>query len=458
MIKSWRARLSVKIINRTNLLLMALGCAALVLYRVSLKATGGDDIRWFIIIALCQSAIYLAAAWITFRARHARSTLILVIIFAALFRLSILFAPPYLSDDIYRYIWDGRVQASGISPYRYVPADETISHLRDETIYPHINRRDYAVTIYPPVAQMIYFLVTRVSERVTWMKIVMVGFEALTIWALMLLLASFNLPRERVLIYAWHPLLVWELAGSGHIEAAFIALMCLALLARRRRWETTIGVALAGATLIKFFPVILFPALYRRWGWKMPAAFALTIIVAYLPYLSVGLTRVLGFLPGYTKEEGIQNGERFYLLSLVRRAFGEAYAPNIAYLIFAVIALGAIALWTIWKTEDDDSSYLKHAFIVAATFTVLLSPRYAWYFAWLVPFTCFVPLVPVFYLTTACFILYRLWREEGTDQLIILNTIVYLPFALLGLITFFKRFAGRDRAGELADLLEREST
>jgi alpha-1,6-mannosyltransferase len=444
--KGWRARLSGSVINRVNVLLIALGCVSLVLYRVSLKATGGDDIRWFIVIALCQSAIYLAAALIIVRARPARSTLMLVIIFAALFRLSILFAPPYLSDDIYRYIWDGRVQAAGIDPHRYIPADEALSSLRDETIYPKINRRDYAVSIYPPVAQMIYFLATRVSERVTWMKIVMVGFEALTIWALMMLLASFNLPRERALIYAWHPLLVWEIAGSGHVEAASIALVVVALLARRRRWEATIGVALAGATLIKFFPVILFPALYRRWGWKMPVAFVLTIIVAYLPYLSVGLTRALGFLPSYTEEEGIQNGTRFYLLSLARRALGEANAPNAAYLIFAFLALGAIALWSIWKAERDDGSYIAHAFVMAATFTVLLSPRYAWYFAWLVPFTCLMPLVPFFYLTTACFVLYRLWRNEGPDQLIIVNTVVYLPFALLGLITLSKRF--RTRMGQ----------
>ena len=431
------------VINRSNLLLIVFGGASLVLYRVSLGAKAGDDIEWFIKVALCQSLIYLLAVWIIFHARSSRSTLVLVIVFAALFRLSILFAPPYLSDDIYRYVWDGRVQATGVNPYRYIPADEALAPLRDQQIYPKINRRDYAPTIYPPGAQIIYFLATRVSEHVTWMKVVMLGFEALTIWALLLLLASFNLPRQRVLIYAWHPLLVWEIAGSGHVEAAAIAFVVLALLARRRRWEAVAGAALAGATLIKLFPVVLLPALYRRWGWKLPVVFGLTIIIAYLPYLSVGVKGVLGFLPGYAQEEGLQNGTQFYLLSLARRAFGEAKVPSVGYLIFAVLALGLIALWSLWKREQNDGSYIARAFVIATTFVVLLSPHYAWYFAWLVAFTCLLPRLPLFYLTTACFILYRLWHPEGPSQLLLLNSIIYLPFALLGLIAIFRR-AGKD--------------
>ena len=105
----------------TNLLLIMSGCAALVLYRLSLRAHTGPDVIWFLKIALIQSVLYVVAAWRLVKAKAARSTLLIVIAFAALFRLSLLFSPPYLSDDIYRYIWDGRVQAAGINPYRYTP-------------------------------------------------------------------------------------------------------------------------------------------------------------------------------------------------------------------------------------------------------------------------------------------------------------------------------------------------
>src|SRR5229473_729141 len=280
----------------TNVLLAAVGVILLILYRIGLHSQGVSDVVWFIKLALVQSALYLVAAWLIVRARSARSTLIIVLVLAGIFRLSIVFASPYLSDDIYRYVWDGRVQAAGINPYRYIPADDHLKSLRDEEIYPKINRRDYAHTIYPPVAEAIYFLTTRVSESITWMKATMIGFEAIAVWAIAQLLASFGLSRQRILIYAWHPLAVWEFAGSGHFDAIALAFIALALLARRKHAEVATGVALACAALVKFLPLALFPALYKRWSWKMPLAIVMTAGLAYLPYLSVGPLGVLGFL------------------------------------------------------------------------------------------------------------------------------------------------------------------
>ncbi|MBC7912404.1 MAG: DUF2029 domain-containing protein [Pyrinomonadaceae bacterium] len=445
--KRFRSLINAKMLSWTNLSCVALGCALLVLYHVGLRAQGPESILWFIKLALAQSIIYLVAAYLILRARPSRSSLLLVIIFAALFRLSILFAPPYLSDDIYRYIWDGRVQASGINPYLHLPVDEPVAHLRDEEIYTKINRRDYAHTVYPPVAQVIYLLATRVSESVTWMKAFLVGFEALTLYALIQLLASFNLPAQRVLLYAWHPLIVWEFAGSGHVDAAMIAFVSLALLARRRNSEVATGIALAAATLIKFYPVILLPALYKRWSWKMPVAFILTIALAYLPYLSAGF-KVLGFLPGYTKEEGLQSGARFYLLNLARRAFGEANVPNAAFIIFALLILAVAAVWALRKRETQDADYIARAFVLASMFTLLLSPRYSWYFAWLIPFLCLMPLAPILLLTTAHFIFNALWINDAPSAVFALNTFVFLSCAIVGLVTLLKQRAAKASLNE----------
>jgi len=156
-------------------------------------------------VAFVQSAIYLVSAWIVMRSRSSNVTLLITVAFAIIFRLSILFAPSYLSDDIYRYVWDGRVQAAGINPYRYIPAAPELAQLRDDAIYPKINRKDWAHTIYPPVAQVVFLLTTRISESVTWMKATMLGFELVTIWAVAQLLALLGRPRQLLLIYAWHP-------------------------------------------------------------------------------------------------------------------------------------------------------------------------------------------------------------------------------------------------------------
>src|SRR5215216_2602901 len=319
--------------------LAVLGVAMLLLCRVAVHAKGVPDLVWFLKLVVVQIVIYLAVAWLSFRTRDSQTLLVLGLVFAALFRLSIIFFPPYLSDDIYRYVWDGRVQSAGINPYRYIPADESLAALRDEKIYPNINRRDYAHTMYPPVAEAAFLLITRFSESVTWMKAIMVGFEAIAVWALIQLLASFGFARQRVLIYAWHPLAVWEFAGSGHVDALAIAFIALTLLFRRKHGETLTGFFLACATCVKLFPAVLFPALYMRRSWKMPLAFAATILAGYLPYLSVGPMGVLGFLPGYASERGMVSGEQFFLLSVARRLF-SAPVPGSIYLIFAVVVLG----------------------------------------------------------------------------------------------------------------------
>src|SRR5215213_1966859 len=250
--------------NRTTgALLLLLGCASLVLYRSGLTAKGVDGISWFIKVALIQSVLYFLAAWLVLQARSSRSTLLIVIAFAVVFRLSIVFAPPYLSDDIYRYVWDGRVQAAGINPYHYLPAAPELAHLRDEAIYPKMNRRDFAHTIYPPVAQFVFFLTTRISEHVTWMKLTMLGFEVVAVWAIAQLLMSLGQAPQRLLIYAWHPLVIWEFAGSGHVDAIAIAFIALAFLAWHRNKDFGSGFALACATLTKLFPIVLLPAVFK---------------------------------------------------------------------------------------------------------------------------------------------------------------------------------------------------
>ncbi|HEY9403866.1 MAG TPA: glycosyltransferase family 87 protein [Pyrinomonadaceae bacterium] len=432
---------------RTNLPLLALGLASLALYVYGLNfdKTHPLQIVWFIKVALAQCALYALAAWLVWRARERRSTLLLVIVFASLFRLSVLVAPPLLSDDIYRYVWDGRVQAAGINPYRHVPAADALRPLRDAEIYQNINRRDYAPTIYPPLAQVIFFLTTRVSETVGWMKTVMVLFEAAGLWALAALLASFKLPPQRVLLAAWHPLAVWEIASSGHLDALVICFVALALLARRKGRESLTGALLAAAVLVKLFPLVLLPAFYRRWSWRMPLAFCVTLAAGYVPYLSVGAGRVLGFLPGYASEEGLQSGARFFLLQLAQSLLGATRLPNSVYVAFVLALMGALAAWCLFKRESGERDFAWRAALLATAFTVLLSPHYTWYFAWLVAFLCVVrgkALVPLLCLTVAAFMLYGTWLGDAPAQMLRLNASIYLPSAVLLILCYWRRGAG----------------
>ena len=414
-----------------NLAALAIvGCLLLLLNGAGLYLQHRNNLPWFIGVALAQGGTYLAGVWLALSGKRIPGALFVILVFAVLLRISILFAPPYLSDDVYRYVWDGRVQAAGINPYRFIPGSLELAPLQDDLIFPRINRGDYAPTIYPPAAQAIFLAATRVSESVTWMKTVMLGFEAMTVWLLVRLLLSLGLPAERVLIYAWNPLVVWEFAGSGHIDAAAIFFLVLALWTRRRNLPALAGITLGCATLVKFYPAVIFPALYRRWDWKMPASFAATIVLGYLPYAKVGL-RVLGFLPGYIQEEGLKSGERFYLWDLLQKAWPLPRFNGAWYMAAALFLLLAAAAWLTVRKQHGEADFLSHTTVLVALCTVLFSPHYSWYFAWLVPLLVFVPYVPLLYLVLPGFLLYESLLRENPETLFRDNTLLYLPFAVL---------------------------
>src|SRR5271154_6597017 len=169
----WRG--SAPLLTNAALLVLAAGM-------LEFTRTGVGEYRHYVhgfsTTVLVQLAIYLGAIVVVELCPTNNWTLRIVLLVAFAARLIAVIAPPFLSTDVYRYVWDGLVQGAGINPFRYIPADSHLAFLRDANIYPNINRRDYAHTIYPPGSQVIFWAVTRISPTVTAMKLAMVGFEA----------------------------------------------------------------------------------------------------------------------------------------------------------------------------------------------------------------------------------------------------------------------------------------
>jgi hypothetical protein len=399
-------------------------------------AEGSDSYRppLVAVLAVMVAVYFVAVRFVLHRRLPARAVWIVLIVTMAM-RLPVLLTPPILSSDIYRYIWDGRVQAAGINPYLFVPADPALAALRNDAIYPHINRADYAPTIYPPAAQIIFAAMARISQTIVAEKALMVGFEALAIfWALRLLVLA-RLPPERVLIYAWNPLTIWSFACDGHVDAASIALLSGALLLRCRQRDGLAGAVFGAAVLIKFLPAAIGPALWRRGGgWWFLAAATATIAALYACYAGAGY-RVLGFLPGYQAEEGFDTGSGIWLLAGLQRFWALPVHAVLTYSTAVLAVFAALGLWIMTRphpipgTDADVVRICGDAAVLAACITVAISPHYPWYFVWLALPATVRPYRAVVWLSAAPVLLYI----DPFNESFFWRSMVYVPAALLAL-------------------------
>jgi hypothetical protein len=332
-------------------------------------ATGGDILaaRGAILARLALwSVVWAVAVACAFRLPR-RMAVPAVFAVAVALRLAALAGPPVLSDDLYRYAWDGRVQAAGIDPYRYQPTNAHLRSLREGWLWPdaagcadlgrgencsRINRATVR-TIYPPVAQAWFATVYRLggigAQHKPWQVAGLLGDVAL-IGLLPLALRTWKRDERWTALYALAPFPVLEVVNNGHVDGLAALLVVAAVLAAARRRPVWAGALVGAATLVKLYPALLLVGLVgaavagRR---RVPdllragAAAAAVVVVGYLPHvLAVGV-KVLGYLPGYLKEEKYDSGGRFLLASLL-------HLPIVPAAAVAGAGLAAVIAWVVW--------------------------------------------------------------------------------------------------------------
>ena len=437
----------------TNAALCLMGLTLVVLSR-QFVSEGDHFTIGFDVCSELSAMVFVAAAVIVLTQPVNCATLWIVLGFALAMRMTTLFAEPFASSDMYRYVWDGIVQHAHISPYRYVPGNAALNFLHgpgqdgNAEIFQGINRRDYAVTIYPPVAQMVYWLATWFSPTLDGMKFMMFLFECVAVGALLALLRRMGRPAAQVLIYAWCPLLVWEIGGGGHVDAVVIGFVALALLMRHRDQPGLTGLFLGLAVMTKFYPLVLLPALWmRREGrlgeWKLPAALLTVIVGGYALYSSAGM-KVFGFLGGYAQEEGLNNGTRFFLLDLVQTVHGLTWVSKGMFLAVCVVVMGALSWWG-WKVAAVERfvpdglgssthvsearrgapGFLKGCMMLGLAMMLLFSPHYPWYIVWLIPFFALMPNLTLLTYLMAFFYLFTTALADPGPKMFLLNKILY---------------------------------
>ena len=372
----------------------------------------------------------LASAWVLLRRPTLRWSLPVIILIALAARLVLVSGTPWASSDIYRYVWDGKVQAHLINPYRYAPQAEALKSLRDSSIYPLMNRR-WVPTIYPPVAQFVFASLYLIhSNSIVWTRIAFSLSDVGVVGLIAALLKRTGSRPDRAILYAWHPLAIFEVGSSGHVDVLAVLLLLVALHARLSRRPILTGAGIAAAALVKYYALVAAPALLTG-NWRRDLKFAAgvvgTTVLAYVPYLSVGKD-VIGFLPGYVKEEGIASGGRFYVLDRLGEyahkfgwhipAFVSRHHGNAAHLydVSLLIIMGLLAFWMWRRPIENPFDIPRRTLVLFLTLLVLTTPSYPWYALLalvLLPFAGRRMFIATFYSSATAILLYLQWWWPG---------------------------------------------
>jgi alpha-1,6-mannosyltransferase len=341
----------------------------------------------FVLIFFAAFALYAAACFLMLQWANMDRSAIIGIFGASACMLGILvFSRPALSDDMYRYIWDGRVQAHGISPYRYPPQASELAFLRDPQIYPSINRKA-AVTIYPPAAEAAFFVIWSIlPDNIHWFQIVMAGGALLAGLLLVGLLRDLGRPGSRALLFLWSPLLIFETAHSAHVDGLVLPFLIGAWWARVREKDGWVGFLLGVATAIKLYPALLLPFLWHpahpKGRWRMPLAFAAALGLFYLPYLLANGSRIIGYLPNYFQELSDVSPLVFIIQNILGAA--RVNLPG-GLILFPMLIIAVLAIWCSLHPPANGEAALRRCIWPIGAITLLSQDLFAWYMLWLLP-------------------------------------------------------------------------
>ncbi|MEN7551180.1 hypothetical protein AAG747_24900 [Rapidithrix thailandica] len=334
-----------------------------------------------------------------------RSTKIeMLILWGLFFRGLLLFALPNLSDDFYRFLWDGEMINMGMNPFRHLPS-ELMSNSTDfasthQALFENLNSPEY-YTIYPPILQVIFALSVFLFPsgplwaNVAVMKLIVLLAEWISIVLIGKILHKLRFPRKGVLLYALNPLVIVELTGNLHFEALMICFLLAAFyyLLQERNIRSALFFSLAvGAKLL---PLMFLPLIMMKLGFRKAVRY----------YLRVALFTVLFFLPLWDVELLLNvwksvnlyfqkfefNASIYYI---VRWVGYQLYDFNIIHAAgpwLSLVVLTGILLLSFNGRYSWKELFEK----VVLTFTIYLlcaTIVHPWYISLLIAFCVFTPL------------------------------------------------------------------
>lgn len=377
---------------------------------------------------------------------------------SVLFRILLVFSVPNLSDDFYRFIWDGRLWASGLHPFAEVPSyyitNNTFVDGINSELFQKLNSPDY-FTIYPPVAQLIFWLSVKLSPQsiygsVLVMKGIVLMAETGSIVVIKKLLNKYNLPRTRILLYALNPLVILELTGNIHLEAVLIFFLLLSLLLLSKEKLLASGFAFSVAVCVKLIPLIFLPALLPILGWKKATLFyfivAITCLIFFIPFWNIDLIKGFQNSLGYYFSKFEFNASIYYLV----RAWGYWYYGynivgsvgwKLGLMSFILILTMSTRPWWSKKsaqktlqTGNLTTELFETAMFILLSYMLFSTILHPWYITTLLVISIFTHVRFTILWTAMIFFTYAGYSANGFEENLWVTTLEYV--SILGYLAY----------------------
>ncbi len=392
----------------------------------------------YAVLFIGTSALFLLIAPAVLRASLPGHELAMLLALLFLVRATFLFTTPIGSDDFHRYVWDGRLQAAGLSPYLHAPNAPELQPLHTETL-PRLVNNPSLKTPYFPLAEWVFRLAYRLSGEAIWgIRLLVLLAEALAVGGTVLLLRHLGKPGTHALLYAAAPLAIFQFAIDAHVDAVGFPFLVLGLLAWLRGWKTG-GLVLLGLSMsIKPVAAVILPFLFLAGrGWRERLAVllvpALTVGVQFVPYLDDpglfdGLFR---FAQSWRFNGSVFNVLRYFLRDtpLTRALCGLLLALALALLAWRS-GRGAT------RAAATGAPTLASSSVYAVLLLILCAPVvHPWYVGWLAVLLPMAPcasglaLVGTVSLTSLTFVTYQL--EGLWVDYTLVRLVEYVPVFVL---------------------------
>jgi alpha-1,6-mannosyltransferase len=373
----------------------------------------------FVALTLLAGSLYLVGVYIIQRYNCGPSGLFVILGATVVFRVLFLPLSPTLSEDVYRYQWEGRVVRAHLNPYTVYPAMPALNWAQNPD-HP-IETGKTTPTLYPPASEVTFSWVKTVAGY----KRLFTALDLATVALLLSILSAADRPLQNVLIYAWNPAVLIAFSVSGHNDSLAILTLLAAIFFLIIGGRGSLSIGFLGlSALSKLFPVFLLPAFLRRSRWSYAGIFGGMILVGYLPFLGAGGRLFRGLSDFAAKWEGNDSLFRLFL------AAGNTVRQ-------AQFVAGILLVMLIAYVLKDRMDIFRACLVTVAGVLFLSSNAFPWYFTWIVPFLCFCPSPGLLLLTVTCVLGYSpviAYAAGGSfPNSPLMQALEYLPvFALLG--------------------------